>query len=124
MKYLHIFIAILFVLFGAVQFNDPDPILWVSIYLGVAICAIAVFLGKGIRLLALAGFLGCMIGAAILLPDFLQWMREGMPSIVSSMKAETPYIELVREFLGYLISAGFYLFYYRRSIQLSKHTQN
>lgn len=35
-----------------------------------------------------------------LLPGALDWIQDGMPSIVESMKASSPYIELVREFLG------------------------
>ncbi len=114
MKYTHLIIALLFIAFAAVQLNDPDPYLWVVVYLGVALCAFATFFGRSLKWLALAGLIGCLIGAALITPDFIAWLKDGMPSIVSSMKAETPYIELVREFLGYLIAAAVYGYYFKK----------
>ena len=45
-----------------------------------------------------------------LLPNAITWVKDGMPTIVESMKASSPYIELVREFLGLLISILMLLF--------------
>ena len=121
MRYVHLLVAIIFLAFAVVQFNDPDPYLWVVVYLGVALCASAFFLGKNLRWLALMGLVGCVIGAISIAPDFITWVSDGMPSIVSSMKAETPYIELVREFLGYIIAGMGYGIYFRKnSLKLSK----
>ena len=39
-----------------------------------------------------------------MLPGLIDWVLTGMPSIVSSMKATEPHIEVVREFLGLLIA--------------------
>jgi hypothetical protein len=53
------------------------------------------------------GLIGFMVGLAwmvTLLPGFFEWIRMGMPSIISEMKAEAPHIELVREFLGLLLA--------------------
>ncbi len=112
MRFLHIFIATVFVLFAGVQLNDPDPWLWVLVYLGVSICAIAHLVKRDLKWLSLLGAVGCLVGVIMIAPDFLQWLKDGMPSIVKSMKAETPYIELVREFLGYLLAGIAYAYYY------------
>jgi hypothetical protein len=52
-------------------------------------------------LVLLAAF-GWMLALA---PDFVAWLRFGAPTIVGSMKAEAPHIELTREFLGLLVAA-------------------
>lgn len=115
MKILNILLCLLFVLFAYFQYNDPDPWLWITIYILVAgICAFAAF-GKYHRwttfilLLALVGYW------LYLLPDFVAWVSDGMPTITGSMKAESEYIELVREFLGLLILIATLVFQYRRS---------
>jgi hypothetical protein len=38
-----------------------------------------------------------------LLPDFINWVKMGAPTITGSMKAESPFVELTREFLGLVI---------------------
>ncbi len=43
MRITHLIVAIIFIAFGMVQLNDPDPYLWVVVYLGVAVCAIGYF---------------------------------------------------------------------------------
>ena len=115
MKYLHLFIGLLFIAFALVQINDPDPYLWVLVYLGVALCAIAHFFERPLKWIALIGLVGCLVGAVLITPEFIGWLEDGMPSIVTSMKAETPYIELVREFLGYIIAGIAYGVYFAKS---------
>lgn len=106
MKVANILLALLFLLFAYFQYNDPDPWLWIGIYLLVAgICGFAAF-GRYNHWLTLATLIGLSIYWLILLPDFISWFSEGMPTITGSMKAESPHIELVREFLGLLILMG------------------
>lgn len=114
MRFIHLLIALIFVVFASVQLNDPDPYLWVLVYLGVAICAAGFYFGRYFQWLSLVGLLGCLIGVVMISPEFISWLGDGMPSIVSSMKAETPYIELVREFLGFLIAAIAYGIYFAK----------
>jgi hypothetical protein len=103
MKIANILLALLFLLFAYFQYNDPDPWLWITIYLIVAgICGAAAF-GHYNHWLTVAVFISLTVYWLILLPDFISWVGEGMPTITGSMKAESPHIELVREFLGLLI---------------------
>ena len=44
------------------------------------------------------------------IPDFIDWIDKGAPSIASEMKATEPHIELVREFGGLLICLAALLF--------------
>lgn len=105
MRITNIILSILFTIFAIVQYNDPDPWLWIVIYLFMALMAgLAagnIFPSWVLR----GGMVGCLIGLAMLLPDFIDWLSTGAESITQSMKAEKPHIELTREFLGLLICA-------------------
>lgn len=103
MKIFNLFLTLLFALFAAVQFNDPDPWGWALMYGFVAaVCGFAAF---G-RFHAYALYLGlgiALIWMATLLPGFINWIKMGMPTITGSMKAESPHVELTREFLGLVL---------------------
>lgn len=112
MKILNIALALLFFLFAYFQLNDVDPWIWVSWYAFLGILgAFAAFRKYNLTIIGLG-----MAGATLVLitnfSDLLAWIRDGMPSISESMKAETKYVELVREYLGLGISLIFlvYLF--------------
>jgi len=104
MKITNGILAILFFVFAILQLNDLDPWLWVSIYGMVAVlCGISA-LGFYLPKLMMVAILVTIFGIGWYLPSFFSWLRNGMDSITSSMKAESPYIEeLVREFLGLVL---------------------
>lgn len=103
MKITNIILSLLFLSFAIVQYNDPDPWIWISIYVLIAmLCGLAAA-GRFQKNLLMLGALAALITLGVMAPEFIGWLSDGMPSIVTSMKAETPYIELVREFLGVLI---------------------
>ena len=105
MRIYHIVISLLFFLFAIAQWNDPDPWWWISWYMIVAALSGLAATGRFYKLIALFGLALSVAFLIRLLPDFMSWLNDGMPTIVGSMKAESPYIELVREFLGLLLSA-------------------
>lgn len=93
----------MFAIFAALQWNDPDPFGWIAVYLAVAaICGFGAFGKYDLRLTA-GIFLACFAWAMTMVPGFIEWIKMGMPNIAGQMKAETPYIEVVREFLGLVI---------------------
>lgn len=98
-------LAAVFAAFAVLQYNDPDPIQWILLYGGVAAHFAMSALGKMSRPAVWVWLAASAIWAATLLPDFINWIRMGEPSIVSSMKAEEPWIELTREFLGLVVAA-------------------
>lgn len=59
-RWLYYIWALMFVVFAAVQYNDPDPFLWVGIYLFVACCNVLAALNKLHYGLIVAGFLGTL----------------------------------------------------------------
>jgi len=40
------------------------------------------------------------LGMCLYIPDVISWVSKGTPTIAGSMKAESPFIEFVREFFG------------------------
>lgn len=103
MKIVNILLTLLFTLFAYFQYNDPDPWLWIAIYLFIALISGLAAAKIYPKWLIRMGLVGCIIGLGILLPDFLDWLSTGAESITQSMKAEKPHIELTREFLGLLL---------------------
>ena len=103
MRFLHLLVAALFSLCAYWQLNDPDWNRWVAAYGVVAFVAVRCYFG-GLR------FIVPLLPAVVLfgwwctyVPEFIQWLSDGMPTITGSMKAEAPHIELTREFFGLLI---------------------
>lgn len=106
MKYLHLFVAALFALCAYWQLNDPDWNRWVAAYGVVTFIALRYFFGGLRPLVPLLPALVLFGWWTSYVPDFLQWLQEGMPTITGSMKAESPHVELTREFFGLLICWG------------------
>jgi len=119
MKVLNIVLCILMILFAYFQMNDPDPYGWIFIYLCTAgICGFAAF-GKYYQPFITTALVISLLWAVGLIPDFYQWIVNGADSIVGSMKAEEPHIELTREFLGLMIISATLYFQYRQGKKIS-----
>lgn len=103
MKIFNLVLTALFLLFAAVQINDVDPWLWVTWYAFLALLTGLAAFKRLPSLLVWVGLSICVTSLIRLFPEFQEWYNDGMPSIVESMKAETPYVEFVREFLGLVI---------------------
>lgn len=107
MKIFNIICIILFILFAAVQYNDPDPYIWVPIYLFAAwLCFQSIRLRYN-RILYIIGLVLYGLYALYLLFDksgVIDWITEhNSENIVQSMKATKPWIEETREFFGLII---------------------
>ena len=113
MKILKIFLALLFALFAIVQYNDPDPFLWICIYGWVSTLFFLSLFGyarKGWVLLSIIVAIGMSI---FYTPGVYEWVTAGeTKEIVEAMEVDKPYIEESREFLGLwiAIAALFYLY--------------
>ena len=115
MRILNWALAALFVLFAAVQYNDPDPYIWAPIYLFCAwVCGYAA-MGKYNQKIILIGLIPITLYMIFYIPDFIDWIKMGMPSIVETMKADKLYVELTREFGGLLICIAALVFEYWQS---------
>jgi len=115
-KFVNFFLAAIFLLFALMQFNDPDPLRWVLVYGFVTAVSVWAGLGHCCRFdVLLGGFVVCLVWLMILLPEFVNWIQMGMPTITGSMKAEEPHIEYTREFLGLFLCGLVLSCHFRRS---------
>lgn len=93
-------IAFIFLLFAGVQYNDPDPFVWMAIYGLVAMAFIWKGSSKTVLYLLLTPII---LYAMSYVPSIVKWMDNGLPSITGTMKAENPEVENMREFFGLII---------------------
>ncbi len=99
-------VALLFAAFAYLNLNDPDPIAWVAAYgATAALFALAAF-GRADRRAILVVAAAQFIWMCTMITGMVDWARMGFPSITGSMQAHEPHIEVVREFLGLLISVA------------------
>lgn len=105
-KVINSILSILFVLFAVVQLNDPDGILWFSIYIMVAIiCFYSIFKVIPKKILWVI-IIGLLIYSAFYFSLFIDYLQKDQKSeIFGEMVYEKPYLEGSREFLGVLIAA-------------------
>ena len=128
MKIFNIIFCILFVICAGLQYNDPDPYLWIPIYLfGAVLCWFA-FRGEYFGTPMLVG-----IGCYLLYAVFLFFAKDGVEDwvtkhnaedIAATMKATKPWIEDTREFFGLIILSAVLLinyFYAKRKGLLYKN---
>jgi hypothetical protein len=107
MKVFNIIFILVFILFAAVQYNDPDPYLWIPIYLYPAVLCYLAIKQNYPRIGYFIGF--AIFGVYAIYKMFdengvIDWIRyHQATSIASTMKAEQPWVEETREFFGLVI---------------------
>lgn len=129
-KIVNIFFCAIFIIFAALQYNDPDPYIWIPIYLYAAVlCALAV---KN-KFYPVAYWIGIVVYGLYAVYEFfgkdgvLDWMQKHhAENIANTMKAETPWIEETREFFGLIILIVVLLvnYFYSRRKTTSKTAHN
>jgi hypothetical protein len=107
MKTFNLVFLVLFIVFAALQYNDPDPYLWIPIYLYAAWLCYLALKGKYRPVLYVIGFVTYGLYALYLFFDktgVLDWANEhGGENIAQTMKATKPWIEETREFFGLVL---------------------
>ena len=115
MKILNSFLTLMFLAFALVQLNDPDPLIWILIYVAMAIISGMAFFEFYIpKLMWTLTFI--YVGYAIVLfPGVWKWANSPDRALLFDdiAKMQNLYIEEAREFLGLLIcllALAFYAF--------------
>lgn len=107
MKIFNLVFCVIFVLFAALQYNDPDPYIWIPIYMYAAILCWLAFRGRYFPKAYLIGMAVYLAYAGYLFfakDGVLEWATQHhAANIAETMKAEKPWIEETREFFGLLI---------------------
>jgi general stress protein CsbA len=126
MKIFNLLFCILFILFAALQYNDPDPYVWMPIYLYAALLCWLAFRKKYFPLAYLLGIGVYTIYAIYKFFDqngVWDWMtRHHAANIADTMKAEQPWIEETREFFGLIILIVVLLIDYFYGKRIKKQT--
>jgi hypothetical protein len=107
MKIFNLVFTLLFIICAGLQYNDPDPYIWIPIYLyGAVLCGLAAR-DRYYPLAYIVGIIGFSLYALYFFftdNGVLDWIQEhNAENIAASMKASTPWIEDTREFFGLLI---------------------
>jgi len=123
-KISNLIFAIIFIAFAALQYNDPDPIVWASIYLYAVLLCIMAYRNKFNAGLYIFGISMYLIYAIYLFFDkngVINWatVHHG-ENIAATMKAEQPWIEETREFGGLLMLIIVLLLNYLKGKKLEK----
>ena len=112
MKIADVVFTLLFVVFAALQVNDPDPWIWVPLYAAAAMVpGLALFNRRNLALtLVVMG--ACIVGMVVYAPGFYQFVTQGQGhTLMEEMSAAYPFIEETREFLGLLIAVVVLAYY-------------
>lgn len=97
--------AVLLLFAAALQYNDPDPALWIAVYAIGAVVCIAAMAGQ---VTARAAF--AYAGGMLLLVVWVVMQRPGQPHMGWGPQGGILAEEVVREGLGVVIAAGWALF--------------
>ena len=107
MKIFNIVFAVMFVIFAALQYNDPDPYVWMPIYLyGAYLCykAISKKFNPALYIIGLVIYTGYAVYLFFDKQGVLNWAEQhNAENIAQTMKATKTWIEETREFGGLLI---------------------
>lgn len=94
MKFVYWFFIVIYVLSAVVQYNDPDPLVWIASYLVPAFMCYYRLKGKGDRVQYVA------IGLVYLLWSINQFPPEWEGLMIDHLSMKTINVELGRESLG------------------------
>jgi hypothetical protein len=104
---INIFFIVIFILSAALQYNDPDPYIWMTLYLyGALLCWLAIkkIYKKGLFITGIVVYAAYAVYLLFDSDGVINWISEhNAENIVQSMKATRPWIEETREFFGLLI---------------------
>ncbi len=105
MKILNLVLAAMFLVFAFLQLNDPDPVVWISIYGAMAVVCVLAAFG---RRYVLAYIILAVIYIAYSTIDWQsigRWFRSDDKAMLfdNVAKMQNLYIEESREFLGLMI---------------------
>lgn len=100
-------LAVLLAGCAAVQYNDPDPVLWIGLYGAGSLLLILAAAGWRSRWAVLVVLVAYALVGVTVLPGFVEWLLHYPGSdLMAPMSAEHPHIEESREFVGLVIAAA------------------
>ncbi len=127
MKVFNIIFCFLFIVFAGLQYNDPDPYVWMPIYLFSAFCCGMAARQRFYPRMYLTGIAVYFVYAVYLFftkDGVVDWVSQHeAENIAQTMKAEKPWIEDTREFFGLficIVALGINYFYAKKKTSHEK----
>lgn len=102
LRWLNVMITVVFTLCVAVQYNDPDALLWIVIY-AYAVVVTAMAATNRYTIFSAIGFIGFFLGFAYLSPGFLE--VDDPTDLFTDIRMDSKGVEVAREAGGLLISS-------------------
>ncbi|MDH5399121.1 MAG: transmembrane 220 family protein [Cyclobacteriaceae bacterium] len=104
MKIVNAVFILIFTYFIVVQYNDPDPMMWIVIYAYAAMVCVMAILGRLKKYFIYGGLLIFVVLAGTLFTSMIEWVNAGnQTEIFDEMSKERMYVEETREFFGLVI---------------------
>lgn len=103
MKWVIIFFCFIEIVGAALQWNDPDGLFWVIVYLIPFVLNLVYLRKRYLRWINIVVLIVYLVYFFTFVPDLVNWAQLGFPSITGAMEIKDPYIELVREAGGLFI---------------------
>jgi len=120
-KIVNITLTLIFIVFAAIQFNDPDPLFWIIIYGFVAVISALATFGKYYNLPTIIGMVVSFVWAGILFPSIIELVTEHeLKDLTANMHADREYIEKARESFGLLIAFFALLYHFYRGKKVKR----
>lgn len=112
LRVLDLSLALLFAAAAVVQFNDPDPLLWMLFYGCAALVAGTAAFGRYSLPFTLLVTAAAAVGLLLSAPGFLGYLTTpDAGPLTQQMDAARPYVEQAREFLGMAVALAVLVFY-------------
>jgi hypothetical protein len=105
MKIVNFLLAVMFLVFAFVQINDPDPIIWILIYGGMAVLSVMAIFDFYPRKVIIGLLILFLAYSTFFFSGVVEWLRSEKKAALFDdvAKMEHLYIEESREFLGLFI---------------------
>lgn len=96
----------MFLVFAALQWNDPDPYLWIPIYGAMVVLCVMALRGQYFMTIMIVLIVVYSCLCVYYFPGIQEWLQQNDKAQLfdNIAKMEHPFIEESREFLGLLIN--------------------
>jgi hypothetical protein len=118
MKILNALFAVIAIVFAYFQFNDPDPYIWVPLYLLVALIAVMAMFRTYNKILIWVGIIIFTLSCLYEIPHLIEWLSQHREdNLIHDMQDDKPWIEHSREFGGLFICLIMLLLIRKQSVK-------
>ena len=120
MRFLDLTMALRFAFAAALQFNDPDPMQWIAIYVAACVLSLVAFAGRRVPLAAAIGvFVIAIVWAALI--AFGGPAASEYGHMFDAWEMKSPSVEEAREASGLLIVAAWMMVLFIRARRSTVH---